>query len=679
MKTYKDIDSFSVWKPEERDDFSVRVLKGVILDGIRKANSGHSGGPLSSIDFSFILFSEYLNFDPEDPDWFGRDRFVLSAGHESMLLYTLLFMIGWLSMDDLKQFRQFNSKTPGHPEVSIPGVEATTGPLGQGVGMGIGMAVGEIIFKKICERESGIDTSFLSHKTYILCGDGDMQEPVVLGASSLAGHWNLKDITMFFDSNDAQISGKTDRVDSTDYGKIFEGLGWHVQKIDGHNHNEIRDAVQKAHIIEKPSLIIGKTQIAHGTATMEGNHETHGMPLPYEEIDATKEKLGLKKDTFYLPKEVYSHFRHRFTKLAEMRTSWDKLMDSAMEKSAFNQFWNMTVKNKLPKLTYPEFETGSHIATRKAFGLALDTFAIQLPHIVGGSADLEPSNYTSNFAATYGDFSKLNPGGRNLAFGVREFPMAAICNGLSLHKGFIPFGGTFLVFSDYLRPAIRLSAIQDLQVIYELTHDSFFVGEDGPTHQPVEHIMSLRTVPNLNVYRPADAKETAVSLECILQDTSNPSAILLSRQGLPQLNCEIEEIKAGVRKGGYIVKDCAGAPDIIIIATGSEVSLGIEVSSRLEDYNCRVVSIPCWEKYFQLDEKERGNIIPLDFGLRVSIEAGTTLGWERLTGENGLNIGLNQFGKSAPNKDLAEEYGFVPEKLESQIRDCMSHQKVVIE
>jgi len=669
MKTYKDIDSFSEWRAEERDDFSVRVLKGIILDGVRKANSGHSGGPLSSIDYSFILFSEYLNFDPGDPDWFGRDRFVLSAGHESMLLYTLLFMIGWLSMDDLKQFRQFNSKTPGHPEVSIPGVEATTGPLGQGVGMGIGMAVGEIIFKKICERESGIDSSFLSHRTYILCSDGDLQEPVALGAASLAGHWQLRDITMFYDANDAQISGRTGRADSTDYEMIFDGFGWHVQQIDGHNHDEIRDAIQKSDVIEKPSLIIGKTQIAHGTATMEGNHETHGMPLPYEEIDATKEKLGLKKDTFYLPKEVHSHFRHRFTKLAEMRTSWDKLMDSAMEKPAFNQFWNMTVKNKLPKLTYPEFETGSHIATRKAFGLALDTFAIQLPHIVGGSADLEPSNYTSNFAATYGDFSKLNPSGRNLAFGVREFPMATICNGLSLHKGFIPFGGTFLVFSDYLRPAIRLSAIQDLQVIYEFTHDSFFVGEDGPTHQPVEHIMSLRTIPNLNVYRPADAKETAVSLECILQDTSNPSAILLSRQGLPQLNCEIDEIKTGVKKGGYIVKDCVGAPDIIIIATGSEVSLGIEVSSHLEDYNCRVVSIPCWEKYFQLNEKERANIIPLDFGLRVSIEAGTTLGWERLTGENGLNIGIDHFGASASHKDLAEEFGFVPEKIESQIRN----------
>ena len=669
MKSYKDIDSFSEWRPEERDIFSIRVLKGIILDGVRKANSGHSGGPLSSIDFAYILFTEFLNFDPSDPDWFSRDRFVLSAGHESMLLYTLLFMGGWLSMNDLKQFRQLHSQTPGHPEVHIPGVEATTGPLGQGVGMGIGMAAGEILYKNICENKSGVDSSFLFHNTYILCSDGDLQESVSLGASSLAGHWKLRNVTMFYDANDAQISGKTDRADSTDYGTIFEGFDWHVQLIDGHNHEEIRDAIQKAQVIEKPSLIIGKTQIAHETATMEGDYETHGMPLPYKEIDATKEKFGLPQETFYLPNEVCSHFHRRFPKLAEMRTVWDKSLNSAMKKSAFNQFWNMTVRNKFPKLLYPEFESDSHIATRKAFGLTLDIFATQLPHLIGGSADLEPSNYTSNFAATYGDFSKSNPSGRNLAFGVREFSMGTICNGLSLHKGLIPFGGTFLVFSDYSRPAIRLSAIQDLQVIYEFTHDSFYLGEDGPTHQPVEHIMSLRTIPNLNVYRPADAKETAVSLECILQDTSKPSAILLSRQGLPQLDCEIDAIKDGVRKGGYIVKDCIGKPDIIIIATGSEVSLGIEVNSHMSDFNCRVVSMPCWERYFQLDEYERDKIIPRDSGIRISIEAGATLGWERLTGENGLNIGIDHFGASAPQKDLAAEFGFVPGKIESRIKD----------
>ena len=675
MRTYLDIDSFSEWSKEEKDTFSIRVLKGIILDGVRKANSGHSGGPLSSIDFAYSLFTEFLNFDPADPDWFNRDRFVLSAGHESMLLYILLFMIGWLSMDDLKQFRQLHSQTPGHPEVHIPGVEATTGPLGQGVGMGIGMAVGEILFKNICAEKTGIDTSFLYHKTYILCSDGDLQEPVALGAASLAGHWQLRDITMFYDANDAQISGKTDRADSTDYGKIFEGFGWHVQQIDGHNYEEIRDAIQKAHVIDKPSLIIGKTQIAKETATMEGNYETHGMPLPFEEIEATKEKLGLPPETFYLPDEVCSHFQNRFTKLTELREEWDKELNSALETSSFKKFWNMTMNNQLPELSYLDFEPGTSIATRKAFGYTLDKFATQLPHIVGGSADLEPSNYTINFAKTYGDFSKSNSGGRNLAFGVREFPMSTICNGLAHHGGLIPFGGTFLVFSDYSRAAIRLSAIQNLQVMYEFTHDSFYVGEDGPTHQPVEHIMSLRVIPNLNVYRPADAKETAASMECILQDTSTPSVILLSRQGLPVLNCKISQIKEGVRKGGYIVKDCEDEPEIIIIATGSEVSLGIEVSSRLNDFNCRVVSVPCWEKYFLMPEDERSNIIPNDKGIRISIEAGATLGWERLTGENGLNIGIDHFGASAPHKDLAKEFGFVPEKIESQVRNHLQQQK----
>ncbi len=668
MRTYEDIDSFSEWSKDERDIFSIRVLKGIILDGVRKANSGHSGGPLSSIDFAYILFTEFLNFDPGDPDWFNRDRFVLSAGHESMLLYTLLYMIGWLSMDDLKQFRQLHSLTPGHPEVHIPGVEATTGPLGQGIGMGVGMAVGEILYKNICAGKTGIDSSFLSHNSYILCSDGDLQEPVALGAASLAGHWQLRNLTMFYDANDAQISGKTDRSDSTDYGMIFEGFGWHVQQIDGHNHDEIRNAIQKSEVIEKPSLIIGKTHIAHETATMEGDYETHGMPLPYEEIDATKEKLGLPIETFYLTEKVRSHFQNRFAKLTELRKEWDDGLNSALENPTFKKFWKMTMKNQLPEFTYPEFEHGTSIATRKAFGSTLDSFATQIPHIVGGSADLEPSNYTSIFAATYGDFSKINPGGRNLAFGVREFPMSTICNGLAHHGGLIPFGGTFLVFSDYSRPAIRLSAIQDLQVIYEFTHDSFYVGEDGPTHQPVEHIMSLRAIPNLNVYRPADAMETAASLECILQDTTIPSAILLSRQGLPQLECEIDEIKDGVKKGGYIIMDCKGVPDIIIIATGSEVSLGIEVSFRLDNFNCRVVSMPCWERFFQMDEDEREKIIPKGTGIRISIEAGATLGWDRLTGINGLNIGIDHFGASAPHEDLAEEFGFTPEKIEAKIR-----------
>ena len=676
MKTYHDIDSFHDWSKEEKDIYSIRVIKGLILDGVRKANSGHSGGPLSSIDFAFILYTEFLNFDPKDYSWFNRDRFVLSAGHESMLLYTFLTLIGWLSLDDLKQFRQLNSNTPGHPEVHIPGVEATTGPLGQGVGMGIGMATAEQLFKNICKLHTGEDTSFLSHRTYVLCSDGDLQEPVALGAASLAGHWNLRKLTMFYDANDAQISGKVSRVDSTDYISVFEGFGWHVQCIDGHNHEEIRNSIQKAHVIDKPSLIIGKTKIAHETANMEGDHETHGMPLPFEEIDETKKKLGLPSETFYLPDGVLDYFQTRFATLIEARKEWNDKLNIALSNPSFKIFWNTTLNHQLPELIYPDFDRGTSIATRKAFGITLDKFSEQLPHLVGGSADLEPSNYTTNFANRYGDFSQSNLSGRNLAFGVREFPMSTICNGISLHGGLIPFGGTFLVFSDYSRPAIRLSAIQETQVIYEFTHDSFYVGEDGPTHQPIEHIMSLRAIPNLNVYRPADANETAVSMECILNDNSMPSVILLSRQGLPQLDFDLTLIKNGVRSGGYILDDCDGEPDLIFIATGSEVSLCLDVKSGLKNFKSRVVSMPCLERFFQLDKNEREKIIPTKKGVRISIEAGVTMGWEKLTGTDGLNIGIEHFGSSAPQKDLEKEFGFTTENIKNLISEHIQKVKL---
>ena len=668
MKTYKEIDSFSDWNKEEKKIFSIRTLKGIILDSVRKSNSGHPGGALSSIDFAYILFSEYLNFDPNDPDWFNRDRFILSAGHESMLLYSLLNLIGWLSLDDLKQFRQLHSNTPGHPEVHIPGVEATTGPLGQGVGMGIGMAVAEQMYKNICSLNTNEDTSFLSHKTYILCSDGDIQEPVALGAASLAGHWNLKDLTMYYDSNDAQISGKVSRVDSTDYVSVFEGFGWHVQLIDGHNHEEIRNSIQKSHVIDKPSLIIGKTKIANETANMEGNHKTHGAPLSFEEIEKTKTKLGLPLETFYLPKPIIKYFKKRFLKLNTERQKWNQKLNIVLNNPSFKKFWDITKNHKLPELIYPNFEKNISIATRKAFGLTLDSFSEQLPHIVGGSSDLEPSNYTENFANKYKDFSSKNLCGRNLAFGVREFSMSTICNGIALHGGLMPFGGTFLVFSDYSKPAIRLSALQKTQTIYEFTHDSFYVGEDGPTHQPIEHIMSLRAIPDLNVYRPADASETAAAMECIIKDNSKPSAILLSRQGLPQLNIDFLVIKNGVNDGGYIVDDCEGDPDIIFIATGSEVSLTIDIKSELSEFKSRVVSIPCWERFLQLDTIEREKIIPRDLGLKISVEAGITLGWEKFTGNNGINIGINHFGESAPYKYLAEEFGFTVKNIKNIIR-----------
>ena len=664
MRSYLDIDTFSEWTNEEQNKFALSVTKGLIIDMVRKANSGHSGGPMSSADFSQILFTEYLNFDPSDPEWFNRDRFVLSAGHESALIYAILTQLGWLNIDDLQKFRQLNSRTPGHPEVEIPGVEATTGPLGQGFGMAVGMATAESMLRASVSE-------LIDHFTYVVAGDGDFQEPVVLGAASMAGHWGLSKLIVFYDSNNAQISGKVDRSDSTNYAQVFEGFGWHVQEIDGHNHEEIREALEKAQVVDRPSLIIGKTIMAMGSATMEGDHETHGAPLPLDEIAKTKEKLGLPSEPFYLPNEVISHFQNRFNSLKEKVIDWNESVSESCKDKNFKLLWNNTVKEQLDNIDLPVFEKGASIATRKAFGTTLDEFAKQLPSLVGGSADLEPSNYTGNFASTYGDFSKDNRLGRNLAFGVREFPMAAAMNGIALHGGLIPFGGTFLVFADYERPALRLGAIQNCQVIHEFTHDSFWVGEDGPTHQPIEHAMALRAIPNLNVFRPADAQETTACFKMSIEQKSSPNALLLTRQGVKVLDQSMEKTIDGVSKGAYEVTNCDN-PELILLATGSEVGLAMEVSQLMQDKKVRVVSMPCWEIYEKQSEDYKNLLILKRGAMKVSIEAGITMGWDKYIGSNGLSIGLDHYGASAPGKDLAEEFGFTATKVEAKIREHLN-------
>ena len=664
MRSYLDIDTFSEWTNEEQNQFALSVTKGLIIDMVRKANSGHSGGPMSSADFSQILFTEYLNFDPSDSEWFNRDRFVLSAGHESALIYAILTQLGWLNIDDLQKFRQLNSRTPGHPEVEIPGVEATTGPLGQGFGMAVGMATAESMLRASVSE-------LIDHFTYVVAGDGDFQEPVVLGAASMAGHWGLSKLIVFYDSNNAQISGKVDRSDSTNYAQVFEGFGWHVQEIDGHNHEEIREALEKAQVVDRPSLIIGKTIMAMGSATMEGDHETHGAPLPLDEIAKTKEKLGLPLEPFYLPNEVISHFQNRFNSLKEKVIDWNESVSESCKDKNFKLLWNNTVKEQLANIDLPVFEKGASIATRKAFGTTLDEFAKQLPSLVGGSADLEPSNYTGNFASTYGDFSKDNRLGRNLAFGVREFPMAAAMNGIALHGGLIPFGGTFLVFADYERTALRLGAIQNCRVIHEFTHDSFWVGEDGPTHQPIEHAMALRAIPNLNVFRPADAQETTACFKMSIEQKSSPNALLLTRQGVKVLDQSMEKTIDGVSKGAYEVTNCDN-PELILLATGSEVGLAMEVSQLMQDKKVRVVSMPCWEIYEKQPEDYKSLLIPKRGAMKVSIEAGITMGWDKYIGSNGLSIGLDHYGASAPGKDLAEEFGFTATKVEAKIREHLN-------
>ncbi len=667
MRIYKEIENFTDWSEEDKDQFTVNVIKGLVMDGVRNANSGHTGGAMSSADFIYVLFSDFLKFDPKNPNWFNRDRFVLSAGHESMLLYSILHLIGWNKKKDLKQFRQLDSNTPGHPEVKLPGVEATTGPLGQGVGMAVGMALSEAFLNETIGNLSKNAKDIVNHFTYVLAGDGDLQEPVSLGVAALAGHWNLRKLIMYYDSNEAQISGNTNRADSTNIASVFEGLGWHVQKINGHDHNAIRDAIQTAQVIERPNLIIGETIIGNGCANMEGDHNTHGVPLPEEEIAQTKEKFGLPNKQFYVPQCVTEYFQKRFDELLDLSADWNSQLNKLRKGKVFNKQWSQIVENKVLYLDLPEFKKGDLLATRKAFGITLEKFAEQIPNLVGGSADLEPSNYTGGFAKTYNDFQKEDRTGRNIAFGVREFPMATILNGMALHGGMIPFGGTFLVFSDYARPALRSAAMQNIRVIHEFSHDSFYVGEDGPTHQPIEHIMALRTIPNYNVFRSADPKETAVCFKIAIESNNSPSALLLTRQNVPVFPLSYDKIESGVRKGAYTISDCEGSPEIVLIATGSEVSLAIEVAKLLKDKRVRVISMPSWELFDQQSKKYREKLIPTCGCLKVSLEAGITLGWERYVGPSGLMIGLDTYGLSAPYKELADRFGFIPQKVISKI------------
>lgn len=647
-------------------DKTVAVVKGLIMDGVAKANSGHPGGAMSSADFATILFSEFLNTNPDDPDWFNRDRFILAAGHESMLLYSLLHLQGLLSLDDLKAFRQLGSLTPGHPEVDMtPGVEATSGPLGQGFAVSVGFAAAEAFLRDKLGNE------VLDHYTYALSCDGDIQEPVALGAASLAGLWRLGKLIVYYDSNKIQLAGPCCKVDCTDHRKVFEGLCWQVLEVDGHNHDEIRKAIKEGQLeTAKPTLIIGHTTMAKGAATLEGSHKTHGSPLSAEEISASKEKLGLPAEDFHVPEDVTAHFRSRQDGLRQNAADWKSMLESRLKDTAFAEMWGHVTKPR-PELDidWPAFSPGETMATRKAWGACLNAVSDSLPTLVGGSADLDPSNQTQLFRDTYGDFGVDGFGARNLAFGVREFPMAAVMNGLQLHGGVMPFGATFLTFADYCRNAIRMSALQKLPVLYVFTHDSFWVGEDGPTHQPVEHISSLRLIPDLIDLRPADAHETAVCLDIALTQEKNPSAIFLTRQGLPVLDpAEYPALKDGPRKGAYVLRDCDGTPDLILIGSGSEVSLCLE-TARLLKRKVRVVSMPSAKLFDDQPESYKNDVLPPEVTARAAAEAGRTGLWHKYVGLNGVVLGIDHFGASAPGKVLSDKYGFTPENFARMIRD----------
>jgi transketolase len=574
-------------------------------------------------------------------------------------------LIGWLDIKDLKEFRQLGSKTPGHPERGLtPGVECTTGPLGQGVANAVGMAVSEAILR----NQFGED--IVSHYTYLLHSDGDIQEPVAQGSIALAGHWGLSRLIGYYDANKAQIAGQVDRSDTTDYKMFYESNNWHVQEVNGQDRNAIRSAIRIAQMeIEKPSIIIGHNVIAPGCASMEGDYNTHGAPLPPEEIFATKEKLGLDPEAYFeLSKDVIQNFRQSHGYAKQEVASWKKNLDDKLKADeSFKSNWNKSQSGDLSSVEFPTFEAGQELATRKAWGPILDSICDSFDFLVGGSADLDPSNGTTGFVERVKDFNKENHLGRNLAYGVREFPMGAINNGIAQHGGLKVFGATFFVFSDYERPALRLRALQGLPVISEYTHDSIYVGEDGPTHQPIEHLMACRAIPNLMVFRPADANEASIAAELSFKYNDRASIILLTRQKLPVFDRNKYSHFDNFKKGGYVISDSEGSPEITIIATGSEVSLAIDSKKELSEFNIRVVNLGCWELFDEQPGGYQQKVID-DSSFIVSIEAGITQGWQKYTGKNGLNIGINRYGESAPGKVVAKHLGMSVENVAEKIR-----------
>lgn len=647
------------------------TIRGLVADMVEKANSGHPGMPLGTAELGSMLYGEFLKHDPAAPGWPDRDRFVLSAGHGSALLYALLHLTGYgLTLEDLKAFRQIHSMTPGHPEYGIPGVETTTGPLGQGVGNAVGMALAE---RMLAARFNRPGFSVVDHYTYALAGDGCMMEGVSGEACSLAGHWGLGKLILIYDDNQISIEGGTDLAFREDVAARFRAYRWEVFAIDGHQPAAIAGAVTAAkQNLGQPTLIIAKTKIAKGSP-LEGSHEAHGSPLGKENIVRLKKNLGIAAADFAAPPAVVEYFQSKKAQWSQSRLQWEKQFGLwSVEYPELRREWDRITDRGLPAEVMEGFLSAGPsgafgdkpVATRDAGGKSLNILAAKLPELVGGSADLAPSTKTAIIGA--GDIAPQEFGGRNLHFGVREHGMGSILNGMSLHGGLRVYGSTFLVFADYMRPPIRLAALMKQPVIYIFTHDSFWVGEDGPTHQPVEQLESLRAIPGLAVIRPADANETFYAWLDALQRTDQPTALILTRQKLPLLSGASRE---GLRRGAYVIRDAeAGTPDIILMASGSEVALTLETAVKLglKGLRARVVSVPCRERFLQQDEgyiqKMLEEAVP-----RVAIEAGIGSGWYKLVGRQGLVISLEHFGVSGPAEQLAVEFGFTPESMAERI------------
>ncbi|CAL8895658.1 transketolase [Bacillus pumilus] len=655
---------------------SIATIRTLSIDAIEKANSGHPGMPMGAAPMAYALWTNHLNVSPQNPNWFNRDRFVLSAGHGSMLLYSMLHLSGYnLSIDDLKQFRQWGSKTPGHPEFGhTEGVDATTGPLGQGIAMAVGMALAE---RHLAETYNKDNFNVVDHYTYSICGDGDLMEGISSEAASLAGHLGLGRLIVLYDSNDISLDGDLDRSFSENVKNRFEAMNWEVLYVkDGNNIEEVTAAIEKAkQSTDRPTLIEVKTTIGFGSPNRAGTSGVHGAPLGSDEAKLTKEAYSWTfEEDFHVPSEVYDHFKEAVKDAGQKKeAAWNELFAQyEKEYPELAAQLKLAIEGKLPEnwdQEVPVYEAGSSLASRASSGEVLNGIAKQVPFFIGGSADLAGSNKTT--IKNTDDFGKDHYAGKNIWFGVREFAMGAALNGMALHGGLRVFGGTFFVFSDYLRPAIRLAALMGLPVTYVFTHDSIAVGEDGPTHEPVEQLASLRAMPNLSVIRPADGNETAAAWKLAVSSTDKPTALVLTRQNLPTIDQAPEKAYEGVEKGGYVVVEAADAqPEALLLASGSEVGLAIEAQKALEKEGIRasVVSLPAWDRFDQQSDEYKESVLPTAVRARIAIEMGASLGWERYTGLDGDVIAIDKFGASAPGETIIEKYGFTVSNVVSRVK-----------
>ncbi len=660
------------------DQLCANAIRALAIDAVQQANSGHPGMPLGMADAAYVLWTRFLKHNPADPHWPNRDRFVLSAGHGSMLLYALLHLSGYeLSLDDLKQFRQWGSRTPGHPEYhETPGVEMTTGPLGQGIATAVGMAIAE---RWLATKFNRVGFPIVDHYTYVIASDGDLMEGISHEAASLAGHLRLGKLIVLYDSNDISLVGPTKLAWSENVANRFAAYGWQVLYADGHNMSAVALALAEAIAdSERPSLIITRTIIGYGSPRA-GSHKAHGEPLGTEGVKLTKAALGWPQEpAFYVPPEVYDHMQLAVEVGAVRQREWEAMLQRY--RASYPELaaqWDVLQAGGLPtgwEAALPVFAADPKAkGTRVASGTVLQALAPVIPGLLGGSADLHTSDFT--YLEGFGSISGENFNARNLHFGVREHAMGAILNGMALHGGIIPYGGTFLVFSDYMRPAIRLAALMRLRVIYVFTHDSIGVGEDGPTHQPVEHLVSLRAIPNLLVVRPGDANEVAMAWRLALQRTNGPTAIILSRQNVPTLDRTHPGGADGVLRGGYVLRT-TDPVQAIIIATGSEVALALTAADQLasEGIGVQVVSMPCRELFDQQDATYREQVLPSSIKARVAVEAGRSLGWERYVGCTGTIIGVDRFGASAPFQRVYAEFGLTVERIVAAVKDQLTHQ-----